>query len=104
LDFRTREICLECFDNNAEPTSVVQTAECASLLASVSVYHDGRYMIAAEWLASTNVDEVEVDPQDDIDIAKMRSILESSNRVVASFQPPPVRRRPLGLSNLWGLI
>ncbi len=102
IDFRTREICATCFDNNAEPKAVVQTAENTGLLASVTVFEGRTYMNAADWFAAAADDELEPDPEDDIDVQTMRSILKLQGRVARSLFSASVRRRPLAFPILWG--
>lgn len=59
LDFSQRRMCMTCFDENAEPASVVLAAQNRELLASVTVFDaaSGEYVLASQWLADYQPEE-----------------------------------------------
>lgn len=98
LDFKTRQICLQCSSNNVETvdaiTAAIDQGNCIpnEIWKSVRVYRDGAYLSLSEWMATRDAPPATkpqlVDDEDpDLHLTQMRHLLDLQQTAIRNAEP-----------------
>ncbi|MGI9502444.1 MAG: hypothetical protein ACR2RE_05255 [Geminicoccaceae bacterium] len=104
LDFKTRQICLQCSSNNTETvdaiTAAIDQGNCIpnEIWKSVKVYRDGAYLSLGEWMATRDAQpkvkpRLVGDEDPDLHLTRMRHILDLQQTAIQNAEPVK-RSRP----------